>query len=112
MPKQLKIVCFLLSRFEEKREKTHVREQTRTPHCATWLTVPTTLELLTTLALITAMASGQCPIGLEILLYNLRTMAGSQRLCFPALRQTFLLAALLHVFYYRPGAVKVNQNNG
>lgn len=76
---QLKIMCFMLSCFEGKKTNTHTHT-----HTTTWLTIPT-IALFTTLALITAMARGQCPIGLEILFYNLRTLASSQCLRFPAL---------------------------
>ena len=71
----------MLSCFKEKNQHTHAHTHTRT---TTWLTIPT-IALFTTLALITAMAGGQCPIGLEILFYNLRTLAGSQCLCWLAL---------------------------
>lgn len=59
----------MLSCFKEKNQHTHYNP----------LTIPT-IALFTTLALITAMAWGQGPIGLEILFYNLRTLAGSQSL--------------------------------
>lgn len=97
MPKQLKLVCFILSGFEEKRKTT----RTHTDALCN-LADRSCLALFTALALITAVASGQCPIGLEILFYNLRTVAGSQCLCFPASSQAFLLVPVLHVFYYRP----------
>ena len=70
----------MLSCFEEKNQQ-HTHTHT---HNTTWLTIPT-ITLFTTLALVTAMAQGQCPIGLEILFYNLRRLALSQRLWSPAL---------------------------
>lgn len=81
------------------------KEETHTHTLCNSLAFPT-IALFTAWALITAMAQGQCPIGLEILFYNLRTLAGSL-----ALSSACLLIAILHVFYSRSGAVKVNSSN-
>ena len=49
------------------------------------------------------MARGQCPIGLEILFYNLRTLAGSECLCSPAPSWAFLLVAIKYFMYFATG---------